>query len=1279
MESTFSASEAGTYYVNAVVDNEELTANIDVAQGALEGDWYVSETGNNNNDGKTRETSFLTIYKAVSSATSGDTIVVLPGSYPYSTITSISKDITIIADGDVILTRTAGAYFSSGTGSYNIVFKGLTFRDCDSTSGYGATTMPAALNMVQSGGKISIIDCTFINDKGPSIIRTRADTEITGCIFIDDTCTGNTYAYSSTYPDGFIDFSASSDKTLTMNYNLFINPIYQGSNKFIMSNGGTGNIDYNYWGSNDALTNFDSSKFTLNNWVVINSEIDSNTVEYGNDYEITVNFNSTSDGTTLGVIPQSMPDLTLDVAKKIGTVSPETVTITDNMASIGYSATAEGDEKVDFNYGSSNLSTLEFTVEEVDDGSKIYVDGSVATSGNGRKETPYKTIQEALNENVDKPIIVLEGIYSFDNQYTIGANVNITGRGKVVLKSNSAPLFYDDGAYDISLTNIIIENSTAENDAIIYFKGSENDLVKYSTLTITNCTFDNNRADYLIKGDANTNLNITNTNFLNNDLSYLIYMGDSGQFLNVNYCNFINSSSLYDVYTQRESNVDLSYNFWNSNDGASKVGAYSSNYGVDTFVIVDLSVGEHVYVNEDNDVSVKFKLNDGSELTKSMPTVTFGLNAVNGTVSESVTLIDNECSAIYTSSVEGPDKITLSSNDKITSIEFTVEESVTGKLFVDQSYTGGDSDGSKEKPFTTVKAALDASKTTDADQIIIFDGEYTDLSAIYTMTKDIALIGRGDNVVISGLNRINMYSQITSYVYNYYNLNITGITFTGTSTGTNGMLYDTGTSGDIKTIRIENCTFTDINAKSLIYVTRHNIVLEKVNIIDSTFTASGTTNGAIYLGNSNPTMDISYSNFINNTLGKYLVYSLSTKVTADYNFWGSNDKPTTDLIANYVWNKVNKWVVVNATIGSDVINKDSTYDLDFKFQSTTDGITYTDLDDTMPPISFDLVSTLGNTISPTTITMVDNKANATYTADNAGEEVINLTHTAFVTNLTFDVIKTAQEVTIEASDIEMTYGDEKSLTATIKCGDENVEVPVAININGQDKDNMTSTDGQITLNDLKDWAAGTYTINLTVNTTEYKGNKSVTVKINKATPSFTVDSDNVSLYVDDTKQIIISDLIPSDAELSYESNDSNIASVENGLITANGDGSVNITISIEESENYTAFSKNVYVTVSKIATEINLNQSAINLNVLDTQNANATLKPIEAGSLSYKSSDEKVVKVDENGLITAVGKGNANITVYFNGNEKYAAAENKTISVSVELDEASVFLLKTLN
>ena len=68
----------------------------------------------------------------------------------------------------------------------------------------------------------------------------------------------------------------------------------------------------------------------------------------------------------------------------------------------------------------------------------------------------------------------------------------------------------------------------------------------------------------------------------------------------------------------------------------------------------------------------------------------------------------------------------------------------------------------------------------------------------------------------------------------------------------------------------------------------------------------------------------------------------------------------------------------------------------------------------------------------------------------------------------------------------------------------------------------------------------------------------------------------------------------------------------------------------------------------------------------------ANLAPADAGNLNFSSSNESVVKVTAGGLIIALGKGNADVTVSFAGNDKYAAAESKTISVAVSLNDASV-------
>ena len=70
------------------------------------------------------------------------------------------------------------------------------------------------------------------------------------------------------------------------------------------------------------------------------------------------------------------------------------------------------------------------------------------------------------------------------------------------------------------------------------------------------------------------------------------------------------------------------------------------------------------------------------------------------------------------------------------------------------------------------------------------------------------------------------------------------------------------------------------------------------------------------------------------------------------------------------------------------------------------------------------------------------------------------------------------------------------------------------------------------------------------------------------------------------------------------------------------------------------------------------------------------MTPADAGNLTYASSNEDVVIV-EDGYIIAVGAGKANVTVSFEGNEKYAAAENKTISITVTALDASVNVTKT--
>lgn len=100
-------------------------------------------------------------------------------------------------------------------------------------------------------------------------------------------------------------------------------------------------------------------------------------------------------------------------------------------------------------------------------------------------------------------------------------------------------------------------------------------------------------------------------------------------------------------------------------------------------------------------------------------------------------------------------------------------------------------------------------------------------------------------------------------------------------------------------------------------------------------------------------------------------------------------------------------------------------------------------------------------------------------------------------------------------------------------------------------------------------------------------------------------------------------------------------------------------------------SKSVGYSIKKVATEISVSESSLNLKVNEEVATGATLTPAEAGSLTYSSSNESVAQV-VGGKIKASAEGTATITVSFPGNTNYAAATSKTITVNVGLNVSSV-------
>lgn len=120
----------------------------------------------------------------------------------------------------------------------------------------------------------------------------------------------------------------------------------------------------------------------------------------------------------------------------------------------------------------------------------------------------------------------------------------------------------------------------------------------------------------------------------------------------------------------------------------------------------------------------------------------------------------------------------------------------------------------------------------------------------------------------------------------------------------------------------------------------------------------------------------------------------------------------------------------------------------------------------------------------------------------------------------------------------------------------------------------------------------------------------------------------------------------SNQTVTFSSSDTNVATVdENGLITAVGHGTAVITVSGEEG---TPAQISVIVEGSNIpVSSITVTQDDITMKIGDVETLAPIIEPNNASNpaLSYTSSDPTVVTVDASGKITAIGNGNATVTI----------------------------------
>lgn len=157
---------------------------------------------------------------------------------------------------------------------------------------------------------------------------------------------------------------------------------------------------------------------------------------------------------------------------------------------------------------------------------------------------------------------------------------------------------------------------------------------------------------------------------------------------------------------------------------------------------------------------------------------------------------------------------------------------------------------------------------------------------------------------------------------------------------------------------------------------------------------------------------------------------------------------------------------------------------------------------------------------------------------------------------------------------------------------------------------------------------------------------SCTITVRRYVSEIVLSNSELSMSAGEYKILEVS-VLPSNATiptLNWESSNSNVARVENGVIFALSDGEATITASSTDGSNISA---SCHVIVRTLVSQIILDQTDITLKVGEFKNLNAIVYPDNAtnSTLEWTSSDESVASV-QNGLVLAHSEGTVTITAH---------------------------------
>ena len=186
------------------------------------------------------------------------------------------------------------------------------------------------------------------------------------------------------------------------------------------------------------------------------------------------------------------------------------------------------------------------------------------------------------------------------------------------------------------------------------------------------------------------------------------------------------------------------------------------------------------------------------------------------------------------------------------------------------------------------------------------------------------------------------------------------------------------------------------------------------------------------------------------------------------------------------------------------------------------------------------------------------------------------------------------------------------------------------------------------------------------------------IKVRQNATGISLSYTNLDININSTAKIdaIVTPSNATDKLVFWRSSDMNIASVDNdGVITGVGSGTCVIT-AVANSNNLLVASATVNVHI--LADGVSLSQDSLSFgNIYENKQLIANVFPHNATdkTVTWRSSNTNVAKVDDNGNVTSIGRGTCTITA--TNAQGYASNASVTVNIDVEnvyVDKSNITL-----